>query len=72
MQIIPQKKTIDSVMSVFTKTIAELEKLGEQHANEASRQKEIAQAALAKKDEAGREANRAFALRDKLSNLISE
>jgi hypothetical protein len=71
MQLIPQKKTVDSVMAVFTKTITELEKLGEQHVLEAQRQNDIAKKAAAAKEAAGEEASRAFKLRDKLANLIN-
>lgn len=65
-------KTVDSVMAVFTRAIADLELVAKRQKQEASNQASIAVAAAQKGEAATLEAERAEKIIVKLSNLIGE
>lgn len=65
------KKTVDSVLASFRKTIAELQAIGEAQSLEVERLADVIAVAEIDRDIAGREANRAFVVAGKIESLIS-
>jgi hypothetical protein len=72
MSFITKKPTVDSVLAVFKKTISDLQNVGEATIREGQLQTQVIQEAEEKKQQANREANRAFAIQSKLFDLIGE
>lgn len=65
------KKTVASVMSAFSKTIADLEQVEIEHRREADRQEQIAHEARAAQIAAANEAASARTISNKLLTLVS-
>ena len=67
-----KQKTVDTILSVFQKTIDELINLESEKIIEQDTQTKIVDAAVKKRYEASIEANRASVARKKIESLISE
>lgn len=65
-------KSVDSIMSTFTKTIEQLTSLAQEKSLEAVQASEQAAEFVTKSNVANAEANRALAIADKLTKTISE
>lgn len=72
MNILAKKPTVDSVLAVFKKTIADLQNVGDAAVREGQNQTQVILEAEEKKQQAEKEAARAFAIQSKLFNLIGE
>jgi len=67
-----KSKSVDSIMSTFTKTIEQLTSLAQEKSLEAVKASEQAAIYNQQSDTANAEANRALKIADKLSKTISE
>ncbi len=66
------KKTVDGVMTVFNKTLADLQQVHRQHSEEAERKTQEALEAQAAAQAATDEARRAAAVSNRLTALIGD